>query len=154
MAKASGSKDAFTINPDGTIRLVVRGAAVELRVPTIGELKKLEGSRQQLLVDLTPVTERLREINEAQLAGIAEAAESGATPAQLSPELTAEVRELVQSQREAFGEFWATVIIPTLGDPAPDALVADDLPAFMGHGTTIGRAFTAWESSPPDPGVG
>lgn len=145
-AKAAPPKDSFAIQPDGTIVIAVKGEAIELRVPTIGELKKLEGVRQQVLVELEPVTARLQAIHDEALASATEGA-----AATLSNEATAELRELTQLQREAFGSFWAGTAIPTLGGAA---VVADDLPAFMGHGVTMGRAFRAWESSPPDPGAG
>lgn len=140
---------AFTVNPDGSIRLVTREAKIDLVVPTIGELKKLEAARQQMLVDLEPVTERLQTINDEQVAAAA-----GDAVVVSDPAITAEVRDLVQQQRERFGTFWADVVIPLLANQPGTMYVADDLPASLGHGVTVGRAFRAWESSPPDPGVG
>lgn len=146
--------DAFVISPDGSIRLTVRGTTVVLQVPTIGQLKKLEGARAQLLDDLAETTARLRELFDEQRDAMEAAAKDGTVAPQADPAAVVEGRELSQAQRDAFGAFWANVLIPDLAAGTPPTLTGDELPAFMGHGATIGKAFAAWESSPPDPGDG
>lgn len=147
-------KSEVRYNADTTIRLVLTGKVVWLRPPTVGELEDLVLARNVIAEEVLGLQDQITDINKATVAYIADTAaalEKNAPAPDLPENRTGEANALVAQQRRAYATFWAEKIIPLLAMSTVD-VKADDLPAFMGAGQTMGSAFEAWYAGPTVPG--
>ena len=150
-------KSEVRYNSDATLRLVLTGKVIWLRPPTVGELEDLTLARNVVAEQVMDFQAQIDEINKATLEWSEEASKAIKADEKVPdqpPNRNGEANALTMQQRRVWAAFWAEKIIPLLAiDTNPGFEVkADDLPAFMGAGKTLGSAFEAWNVGPTDPG--
>ncbi len=148
-------KSEIRYNSDATLRLVLTGEVVWLRPPTVGELEDLTLARNVVAEQVLDLQAKITEINAATLEWsdqAAEAIKAGEKVPDAPENRTGEGNALVAQQRRCYATFWAEKILPLLAMKNLDEVKADDLPAFMGAGVTMGKAFETWSAGPLDHG--
>lgn len=126
----------WTLQPDGTIDIPIRGKVYSLAAPTIGQLRDVELAHAKA--------------NAQVMANIkAIALPDGEVAADAVPDPVA-ITEAKYERIDIWSAWWMTVF-ETLGTEAP---AKDDLPPFMASGTNSVVALGHWQSTPPVPGGG
>lgn len=122
----------WTLQPDGTIDVPIRGTVFSLAAPTIGQLRDIElahaKANAQVMANLT-----------------------AAKPAEDTIPDPVALTEAKYERIDIWSAWWVDIVFAALATARPSK---DDLPPFMASGTNSVVALGHWQSTPPVPGGG
>jgi hypothetical protein len=134
---------------DGSVVIPLADGQVTLRIPKFGELKTIRRSARDDRKLAKPRTDRLRELVKLTQ-------EEGAKD---EPDLDtladyrSEIADLSDEQTGALLDWYAKVVIQTLGDRnGAEPLSGDDLPAWLSDAEFTRRLNVQWATTPRVPG--
>lgn len=130
----------WTLQPDGTIDVTIRGTVYSLAAPTIGQLRDIELAHAKSNAHLRA--------NLDTLIAEAEKAEKSKTPTKVDPVALIEAK---YARVDLWVSWWLGTVWPALGADVP---ARDDLPPWMLDPNNVLAALVHWQSTPPVPGGG
>lgn len=122
----------WTLQPDGTIDIPIRGVVHSLAAPTIGQLRDIELAHAKVNAQVMANLTAMKPAEDAVLDPVA-------------------LVEAKYERIDLWSAWWIDTVFATLATSAPSK---DELPPFMASGTNSVVALGHWQSTPPVPGGG